>query len=262
MSEESRCWFCHRSEAEVSAFADLETPREREILKQMSQATQSKADFVQSADVWRKGVPKEFKEFEFEFVTSNADQFKPIRIGNGLLGEIVAPSKLLGEIVDAKKLTVDWLEKVALVLRKGEGEIPGFGPLLPFEKADRDLLSRMVDQFETKWRRRIGSDGGRGADSRGYARGFEGLKLFDGLEFMIAAGVLYYDVQAQLFDMARRKEIKSKPKRGVSVLLVSGYPPVPLCSVCVDVMRELGSRQFAVEPAVPQQVSARHPIGS
>ena len=256
MSEESRCWFCHRSEAEVSAFADLETPREREILKQMSQATQSKADFVQSADVWRKGVPKEFKEFEFEFVTSNADQFKPIRIGNGLLGEIVAPSKLLGEIVDAKKLTVDWLEKVALVLRKGEGEIPGFGPLLPFEKADRDLLSRMVDQFETKWRRRIGSDGGRGADSRGYARGFEGLKLFDGLEFMIAAGVLYYDVQAQLFDMARRKETNIKPKKGVSVQLMNGYPPVPLCSVCVDVMRKL------VESAAPQQVSARRPVKS
>jgi hypothetical protein len=189
-------------------------------------------------------------------VTSNPDKFKPIRIGNGLLGEIVAPNKLLGEIADAKKLTVDWVGNVALVLRKRDGEIPGFGALSHFEKADRDLLSRMVDQFEAKWRRRIGSDGSRGADPSGYKQGFEGLKLFDGLEFMIAVGILYYDVQAQLLDMARRKEINSKPKRGVSVLLVNGYPPIPLCSVCVDVMKELGSRQFAVEPAVPQQVSA------
>jgi hypothetical protein len=255
MSEESRCWFCHRSDAEVSAFADIETPREKEILQQMSLITQSKADFVQSADVWRKGLPKELKEYDFKFVISNADQFKPIRIGSGLLGEVVGSNKLLGEIADAKKLTVDWLENVALVLREGDGEIPGFGALSPFEKADRDLLSKMVDQFEANWRRRIGSDGSRGANPSRYKQGFEGLKLFDGLEFMIAVGILCYDVQAQLLDMARRKEINSKPKRGVSALLVNGYPPIPLCSVCVDVMRGLSS----VEPAVPQQVSAAPP---
>ena len=252
MPEESRCWLCHRSDAEVSAFADVETSREREILQQASQVTRFKADFVQSAEAWRKGLPKELKEFEFEFVTSNADQFKPIRIGNGLLGEIVAPNKLLAEIVEARKLTADWLERVALALREGDGEIPGFGPLSRFEKADMQLLNGMVDQFEAKWRRRIGSDGSRGADPNGYVHGFEGLKLFDGLEFMIAVGLLYYGVQAQLLDMARRKEISSKSKRGISVLPVNGYPRVPLCSVCVEVMRELGSRRFAVEPAISQ----------
>jgi len=252
MPEQSRCWFCHRSDAEVLAFADVEAPREREILHQMTEVARCKAAFGESADAWRKGVPKELKEFDFKFVTSNADQFKPIRIGNGLLGEIVAPNKLLREIVDAKKLTADWLENVALVLQQGAGEIPGFGALSSFEEADRDLLGRMVDQFEAKWGRRIGSDGSRGADPNGYEHGFEGLKLFDGLEFMIAVGVLYYDVQAQLLDMARRKEISSKPKRGLLVLPVYGYPPVPLCSVCVDVMRELSSRPFAVEPAVSQ----------
>jgi len=256
MQEETRCWFCHRSDAEVAAFADVETPRETEILQQMSQVTRSKADFAEEADGWRKGVPKEYKEFDFEFVTSNADQFKPIRIGNGLLGEIAAPNKLLGEIVDAKNLTVDWLEDAAPALRKGEGEIPGYGPLSSFEKADRVLLSKMVDQFEAKWRRRIGGDGGKKSDPSGYEQGFDGLKLFDGLEFMTAAGILYYEVQAQLLDMARRKEISSKPKRGVSVLLVNGYPLVPLCSVCVDVMRELSSRKFTVEPLAPQKVPA------
>ncbi|HUK79098.1 MAG TPA: hypothetical protein VLU91_00360 [Nitrososphaerales archaeon] len=259
MPEESRCWFCHRSDAEVSAFADVETPKEREILQQMSQVTKFKADFAQSADAWRKGVPKELKEFDFKFVTSNADQFKPIRIGNGLLGEIAAPNKLLGEIGEAKKLTVDWLGNVALALREGVGEIPGFGALSPFEKADRDMLGRMVDQFEAKWRRRIGSEESRGADHSGYKQGFEGLKLFDGLEFMIAVGMLYYDVQAQLLDMARRKEINSKPKRGVSDMLVTGYPPVPICSVCADVMKELSPRQLAVEPELRQQVAAVPP---
>jgi len=262
MPEESRCWFCHRSDAEVSAFADVETAREREIQQQMSQITQLKADFAQSAEGWKKGVPKEFKEFDFKFVTSNADQFKSIRIANGLLGEIADPSKLLGEIAEAKKLTVDWLEKAAPILRKGDGEVPGFGALSHFEKADRDLLRGMVDQFESKWRRRIGSDGGRGADPKGFKQGFEGLKLFDGLDFMIAEGAFYYDVQAQLLDMARRMEIISKPKRGVGVLLVKGYPPVPLCSVCLDVMGELISGHLGVAPAVPQQVSAAPPVRS
>lgn len=253
MQEPSRCWVCRRTDAEVAAFADVETSREREILKQMSQVTRFRADFIQSADVWRKGVPKELKEFDFKFVISNPEQFKSIRIANGLLGEIAAPSKLLGEIADAKKLTVDWLDNVALILRKGDGEVPGFGALSPFEKTDRDQLGKMMDQFEAKWHRRIGI---KGAAPSGYKQGFDGLKLFDGLEFMIAVGILYYDVQAQLLDMARRKEINTKPKRGVSALPVNGYPPVPLCSVCVDVMREMSSQHFATEPTVPQQVTA------
>ena len=245
MPEPSRCWVCHRSEAEISAFANVETPREREIQQQMSQVTRFRADFIASADVWRRGIPTGLKEFDFNFVTLNADQFKSIRS--------------LGEIVNAKKLTVEWLESVALTLRKGDGEVPGFGVLSPFEKSDRDQLSRMMDQFEARWRRRIGSNGNGGVDSNGYRSGFEGLKLFDGLEFMIAIGTLYYDVQAQLLDMARRKEISSKPRRGVSVLPVHGYPPVPLCSVCFDLMKELGSHQLAVEPAVPQQVPTAPP---
>jgi hypothetical protein len=253
MSETSRCWVCRRTEAEVSAFADVETPWEKQIQQQVSQVTQLRADFIQSAEVWKKGVPKEYKEFDFMFVISNPDQFKSIRIANGLLGEIAAPSKLLGEIADAKKLTIEWLEKVALVLHKGAGELPGFGALSHFEKADRDLLRRMVDQFEDKSRRHIGSEGN---DSNGSKSGLDGLKLFDGLDFMIAEGTLYYDIQAQLLGMARTKEINSKLKRGISALVVSGYPPIPLCSVCVDVMKEVGSHQLAVEPVVPLQVPA------
>jgi hypothetical protein len=255
MQDASRCWVCHRSEAEISAFADIETARESEIQQQISQVTQSRAGFIESAEGWRKGVPKELKEFDFTFVTSNADQFKSIRIANGLLGEIVAPTKLLGEILEAKKLTVDWLENVAATLREGDGDVPGFGPLSPFEKADRDHLSKMVDQFEAKWKRRFGSDGSGRVDSNGYKQGFDGLKLLDGLEFMIAVGTLYYDVQAQLLDMAKRSEISSKPKRGISVHHVKGYPPVPLCSVCVDLMKEVSSHPVQAVAAPPRIVN-------
>jgi len=251
MSEPPRCWVCHRSEPEVSAFADVETPREKEIQQQTSQITRSRGDFIASADGWRKGLPKELREFEFEFVVSNADQFKPIRIGNGLLGEIAAPNKLLREISDAKKQTVDWLEDAAPVLREGDGEVPGFGALSHFEKADRELLSKMVGQFEAKWHRRIGS---KGADHGGQKQGFDELKLFDGLDFMMAVGTLYYDVQAQLLDMARRREFNSKTKRSILAVPMNGYPPIPLCSVCGGLMGGLGSH--AVQEAAPPMVAS------
>ena len=256
MSEESRCWFCHRSDAEVAAFAEVVTPKEGEIAQRMAHVSRLRGEFVQSADAWRKGIPKELKEFDFTFVTSNADQFKPIRIGNGLLGEIVAPNKLLGEILEEKKMTFDWLGSMALALREGEGEVTGFGDISSFEKADQDLLNRMIEQFEAKWRRRVVS---KRADHGGYEEGLEGLKLFDGLEFMIAVGTLYYDLQARLLEMPKKKESSSKTKRGVSVLSVSGYPPVPLCSVCVDTMKELSSRRFVVGQSVPQRVVAEPP---
>ncbi|MDA4121499.1 MAG: hypothetical protein OK404_03720, partial [Thaumarchaeota archaeon] len=133
----------------------------------------------------------------------------------------------------------------------------GFGPLSRLDKADRDLLRKMVEQFEVKWRRRIGSDGSGGADSNGYGSGFEGLKLLDGLEFLIAVGILYYDLQALLLDMAKRKEMNSKEKRGISVLHVSGYPPVPLCSVCLDLFTELGSH--TVQVATPHVIAPLRP---
>jgi len=60
---------CHRSEAEISAFANVETPREREIQQQMSQVTRFRADFIVSADVWRRGIPAGLKDFDFKFVT-------------------------------------------------------------------------------------------------------------------------------------------------------------------------------------------------
>ena len=259
MPEQSYCWVCRRTEAEVSAFADVETPWEKEIQQQTSQFSRLRAEFAESADVWRKGVPKEYKEFDFKFVVSNPDQFKSIRIANGLLGEIAAPNKLLGEIADAKKQTADWLDSVAITMRNGEGELPGFGVLSHFEKADRDQLRRMVSQFEEKWRRRIGSDGTEGEEPNGYKSGFDGLKLFEGLEFMVAEGALYYDLQAQLLDMARRKDISNKTRKQFSLLTMSGYPPLPLCSVCVDIMKEISSRRFEVEPAVPKQVTAGMP---
>ena len=37
MQETSRCWVCHRTEEEITASVDTETPEEREVKKEMSQ---------------------------------------------------------------------------------------------------------------------------------------------------------------------------------------------------------------------------------
>jgi len=239
MPEPQRCWVCHRSVDEIASMVDIETPAEREIAQQASQVNRFRAKFIESAELWRRGIPKEFKDMDFRFVTGNAEQFSSIRI--------------LGEVVDAKKLMVDWLIDASTKLRKQDGEPLNFGALSSVEKPDRETLLRMMDQFEAKWRRRLAADG-KGVDSRGYQSGFEGLKLLDGLEFVIAGGALYYDVQTQLLDMARKKEINSKPKRNVNAVTVNGYPPVPLCSVCAGLIKELRPplAQEAPPPAAPE----------
>jgi hypothetical protein len=246
MPEPSRCWVCHRSVEEIATIVDFETPQEKEIAQQAMQVSRFRTKFIESAELWRRGIPKEFKEMDFKFVTSNADQFGSIRV--------------LGEIVDAKRLMVDWLVDASSKLRREDGEVSGLGVLSPVSKSDRELLVRMLDQFETRWRRRLASDGSKGVDSRGYQSGLEGLKLFDGLEYVIAGGVLYYDVQTQLLDMARRNEINSKPKRSVSAVQVNGYPPVPLCSVCAGLIRELRTPQVKEEPPVAQEQAPPAPV--
>jgi hypothetical protein len=221
---------------------DIETPQEREIGQQLAQVTRFRTKFVESADTWRRGIPREFKDMDFRFVADNAQQFVSIRV--------------LSEVVDAKKLLIDWLMDAASRLRSADGELPNFGSISPLEKADRETLVKMLDAYEAKWRRRLSNDGAKGVDSRGYSSGFEGLKLFDGLEFVIAGGALYYDVQAQLLEIARRREINSKPKRSVSLVQVNGYPPVPLCSVCAGLIRDLRAPQpTAPEPVAKEEVS-------
>jgi len=245
MPEPSRCWVCHRSVEEIATIVDFETPQEREIAQQLSQVNRFRTKFVESADLWRRGIPKEFKDMDFKFVTTNADQFGSIRI--------------LKEVVDAKKLMVDWLVDASAKLHTADGELQDFSSLSPLDKADRDLLLRMLDQFEGRWRRRLVNDGSKGVDSRGYQSGLEGLKLSDGLEFVIAGGALYYDVQSQLLDIARRKEISNKPKRSVSTVQVNGYPPVPLCSVCAGLIKELRGPQPKETQPAPQEQAPSEP---
>jgi len=214
MPEATRCWVCHRSLEEITAAVDTETQEERELKKQMSQVSWTKSKFVESADLWRRTLPRDFKDMDFQFIASNAPQFSSI--------------KGLSEVLDAKRLMVDWLADSSSKLRKG-GEVMRTAPeLAPLEKQDVDSLVRILDQFEAKSRRTIQADSRR----EGYASGFDGLKLFEGLEFLIAQGLLYYDVRTQLLTFALVRANAKKPKTTLRLVQANGYPPVQLCSVC------------------------------
>ena len=237
MPEMSRCWACHRTVEEITATVDTETAEEREIKKQMSQVAWYRSKFTDSADLWRRSMPRDFKDMDFQFIASNPSQFSSI--------------KALAEVLDAKKLMLDWLVEASSVLRSG-GEttklLEGVGPL---EQADGDSVLRLIDQFETKWHRTIGPESSR----NGFAAGFNGLKLFEGLEFLIAEGQLYYDVRAQLSQSAMARAAAKKPRKSIRMVQANGYPPVPLCSVCESLILGLRAPEHKVAsaPTVPSE---------
>jgi hypothetical protein len=219
MQEASRCWVCGRTAEEIQPSLDAESQEEIEIKRQMSQVAWFRSKFMESTALWRRSIPKEFKDMDFLFVTSNAGQFRAI--------------EQLGELIDAKKLMIDWLADASTRLRNGDQGSLGTVPLSSMDKAHRELIVKMLDQFESRWHRQFAE--GTGA----FPVGFDGLKLADGLEFLINGGLLYYDVQVQVLEFARLRASNAKPKWTIGLVEVKGNPKVSLCNVCESLIKEL-----------------------
>jgi hypothetical protein len=241
MPESSRCWVCHRSLEEITAAVDTETQEEKELKKQMSQVSWTKSKFMESADLWRRTLPRDFKDMDFQFIASNAGQFGSI--------------KGFSEVLDAKKLMVDWLADASTRLRKGGEEMRGLPELAPLEKNDSEALVKMLDQFEAKSRRTVQTD----SHKEGYASAFDGLKLFEGLEFLIAQGLLYYDVRTQLLTFAMVRASAKKPKTSLRMVQANGYPPIQLCSVCETLVVGLRAPERRMEQVVAVQETVQAP---
>jgi len=241
MPEPTRCWVCHRSLEEIAAAVDTETQEERELKKQVTQVSWTKTKFVESADLWRRTLPRDFKDMDFQFIASNATQFSSI--------------KGLAEVLDAKRLMVDWLSDASSRLRKGGEEMKALPELAQLEKPDTDTLVRTLDQFEARSRRTIQPD----ARKEGYVSGFEGLKLFEGLEYLIAQGLLYYDVRTQLLSFALVRASAKKPKASLRLVQLNAYPPVQLCSVCELLMVGLRAPEHKMEQPVAAEAVAVKP---
>lgn len=238
MQDASRCWVCHRDVAEIDASVDTETQEEKEIKKQMSQVTWHKSKFAESAQLWRSGVPKDFQGMDFQFIAANPEQFGSV--------------KVLAEVLAAKKFMIDWLADASSSLHQGKQDSPELAVL---DASDRTAVTKLIDQFEAKWKRLLHKDG----EGKGYAVEYQGLKLLDGLEFLIAEGQLYYDVRAQMSQLALSKAAMKRPKNGVRMVQANGYPPIPICSVCESLIKGLRFPERKVihgeesQAAVPKQ---------
>ncbi len=240
MPEASRCWVCGRSAEEIQSSLDAETPEEAEIKKQIGQITWFRSKFLESVAVWRRSVPREFKDMDFTFVTNNADQFRVIDV--------------LGELIDAKKLMLDWLGEASNSLRRGDGAL-GTVSVATLSKTESESLTRALDLFEGKWHRYLSKEEKARPGAAVLPVGFEGLKLADGLEYIAAGGMFYYDFQNQLLEIAKVKAASSKPKWAVGLVSVPGNPKVALCNVCESLIKEL--RVPGREPArVPERATA------
>jgi hypothetical protein len=240
MQDLSRCWLCGRTGEEVSAVFRVESTEDTELQKKASQIEWFRSKFNDAAMGWRKASPKEFKDMDFLFVVSNPDQFIAV--------------KIIGEINDARRLMMDWLVKASSALRKGDEVALQSMSLSSLAKGERESILRLVDQFEGRWHRRLAKEEGepKGAN---YPAGFQGVGLGDGLEFLIAGGVLYYDVQATLIQIARNAVANNQPKWGVKAFAVEGMGQVPACDVCAGLISGLRSahveEKAEPEPAKP-----------
>jgi hypothetical protein len=242
MPELLRCWLCGRTGEELSAAFKVDSVEDIELAKKATQIEWFRSKFNEAAAGWRRAAPREFKDMDFLFIVSNPDQFTAF--------------KVIGEINDARRLMMDWLVKSSSALRKGDEVSLQSMSLSSLAKGERDQILRLMDQFEARWHRRLAKEEGE-AKGANYPAGFQGIGLAEGLEFLIAGGTLYYDVQALLIQIARNAVANSQPKWGVQAYVIEGSQPTSVCDTCAGLIRGFRGAipQTEVEPE-PEKAAA------
>jgi hypothetical protein len=239
MQQLSKCWVCGRGVDEIRATLASEETDESGFNKLLQQVAWHRSKLNDSAALWRRSLPKEFEEMDFNFVMNNPEQFK---------GFTVIPG-----IKDTRGMIMDWLAKASMALRKGDEAMLGDLKLASLNSYDRVMVLKSLEQFEGRWHRLFTKD--EGQDARKYQAGFEGLSLRDGLEYLISGGVLYYDTQNMLIQIAKNEEEAKKPKMGVGTVQLRGFGVVPVCDVCRGIVVEFRGPREEVEAAVAEAVA-------
>jgi len=230
MMQLTKCWVCGRSGEEIKA-ALVEGDQEgSELDKEFSQVAWFRSKFNESATAWRRAVPKDFREMDFGFVTGNPDQFGAVTF--------------IGEVNDARSVMMDWLSRASVAISKGdEGALQNLN-LTSLGNGDRETLARSFELFESHWHRLLAKEEAENGKAN-YPTGFDGLGLADGVEYLISAGLLYYDAQNMLIQFKKNAETAKRPKFGIRVVQ-SKFGPVPLCDVCAGLVVGLRSAETEV----------------
>ena len=240
MDNPSNCWVCGRTAEEVRATQVDESQADAESSNQLAQLAQYRSKLMKSAENWRRAIPNDIRQKDFEFIVDNPNQYSAF--------------SAIGDVAGAKKEVMGWLATAIQALRtQNESELQTL-KLSPLRSEDRAKLQKSLEEFESRWHRRFA---GEAQDAKGgYAVGFKGLTLSDGIEYLIAGGSFYYDVLGMMVQFAREEKARRVPKFGVGAIPLKGLGRVPICDVCREMIIEL--REAAATPVeVPAAAQSR-----
>lgn len=216
-----RCWVCGRTLEEVQQSIGNPAAEVTDVDRNMAKVNDMRARFAKVAGDWWDSVPDQFKNMDFNFIMGNPSQFKSLRF--------------IDDVQQTRKTHVEPLEVIAMKARKGEAFAVGEFKVDSNDAKRRESVVRELDDFERRTGRELSEDSG---GSR--PKGFDGLKLGEGLRYIRDLGGLYYFLQLKLLEVDKDEERKKLPTFSINMARIKGFPKaVPLCTVCESLIKGL-----------------------
>jgi hypothetical protein len=230
---------CGRTVNEISNELSGKTKAELGIESAIEKAETEKKSFVEKISPWPRQIPREYSNFEYDFVIANPDQFNSI----SYFAELKQFELLvLGGIAEAK-------------YRAELGDEVSLGDV-SVSHSDRSSLLQAIKDFEKK----------EGQDIRGSGRhidpmNFQGLKFGDGIAYLQRLGIFYYDQQ---IDIMKRELSRAALKKAAwklnRVKFNDAGNELWVCTVCDRIIRKFSAENgtsFSFDEDY-QAISRRH----
>ena len=192
----------------------------------------AKRDFIEKTDQWKRQVPNEYRNFDYDFVMANREQFNSI----DYLTELRPVEQLMHDGVAEARSRAEQGD----IIRIGKAEVSQtddeahkllFQAITDFEdRENRDIRSKDKERWDTQ-------------EKKCRPINFQGLKFGEGIEFLQRLGMLYYDLQ---LDRLKHDLSLAKSKRATWKLQQVMFPDyakgLVVCSVCARLISEVGPR--------------------
>ncbi len=209
-----KCWVCRRTDQELGNSLDLPTQRETELDRLATMVDRSKADFEKGANGWAHRSSEHLDDLVLGFVLKHPEQFESLGF--------------VGEVVKAKKFLVDPLSVCIREVKAGRMAGLGAVEVSGRDEREAELINVAAREFEERNGCRIG-DG----------KAFDGMSLRRGLSVLKEAGLLYFSIQKRVLETQKQDARRTRPKFEVSLVNLKDIPaPVPVCGVCLHVLRQ------------------------
>jgi len=173
MPNEPTCWICGRTVNEMSNELSGKLKAELGIESAIEKAKTEKKSFMERISPWPRQIPKEYSDFDYDFVVANPNQFNSI--------------SYFAELKQLELLVLGGIAQVKYRARLGDGISLGHVDVYDSERAS---LLQAIKDFEKKEGRDI-----QGSSQHIDPINFQGLKFGDGIAYLQRLGIFYYDQQ-------------------------------------------------------------------